>query len=61
LVEEQQQAGATFESAVDQVAHERSIDPNKLSNFMRGKGSRRSRRFKAWRTAAAVSASPVSS
>jgi hypothetical protein len=46
LVQERQHAGATFENAVDEVAHKRNIDPHKLSNFMRGKGSRRSRRFK---------------
>ena len=46
FVRERQRGGATFDSAVDAVARERKIDPFKLSNFMRGKGSRRSRRFK---------------
>jgi hypothetical protein len=46
FVKERQCGGATFESAVDDVARERNLDPHKLSNFMRGKGSRRSRRFK---------------
>src|SRR5262245_33204258 len=46
LVRERQRAGAKLESAVDDVAHARNIDPQKLSNFMQGRGSRRSRRFK---------------
>jgi hypothetical protein len=45
-VRERQHGGATFDSAVDAVARERDIHPRKLSNFMQGKGSRRSRRFR---------------
>jgi hypothetical protein len=45
-VRERQRGGATFDSAVDAVACERDIDPGKLSNFMQGKGSRRSRRLR---------------
>jgi hypothetical protein len=45
-VREAQRGWATFDSAVDAVAAERNISPLKLANFMRGKGSRRSRRFR---------------
>jgi hypothetical protein len=38
-----QREGVSFEDALDEVARNRAIDPNKLGNFIRGKGSRRSR------------------
>jgi hypothetical protein len=43
LVRERQREGVSFEDALDEVARNRTIDANKLGNFIRGKGSRRSR------------------
>ena len=47
LVRERQREGASFEDALDEVARNRNIDANKLGNFIKGKGSRRSRRRKS--------------
>ncbi len=47
FVRERQSEGEKFETALAEVARRRNIDIVKLGNFMRGKGSRRSRRIKA--------------
>ena len=44
LVRERRGKGERFETALAEVARERNIDTGKLRNFIRGKGSRRSRR-----------------
>jgi len=43
LIRERQREGVSFEDALDGVARNRTIDANKLGNFIQGKGSRRSR------------------
>ena len=47
LVRERQREGVSFEDALHDVARNRTIDANKLRNFIQGKGSRRSRRRKS--------------
>jgi len=46
-VRERQREGMRFEDALDEVARNRTIEANKLGNFIKGKGSRRSRRRKS--------------
>jgi hypothetical protein len=47
FVRERQRKGEKFETALVDVARHRNIDTVKLRNFMRGKGSRRSRRLRS--------------
>jgi hypothetical protein len=46
-VRERQRQGENFQTALAEVARNRNVDTGKLRNFIQGKGSRRSRRFRS--------------